>query len=434
MTAHALIVVDLGFGDAGKGTLTDALAHHHGARLVVRFNGGAQAGHNVVTDDGRHHTFAQFGAASFIPGARTHLAAPFVLHPTALLVEARHLAAKGVDDPLSGLTVSPEALLITPYHQRLNHLRERSRGSARHGTCGVGVGETVALALSRSHLAIRAKHLASVELVERVRALREALRGDADLFAAQGDRDGDPFADDELPRRWASAARGVAGCVRDDGAVIPAALRRDRAVVFEGAQGVLLDEWHGFHPHTTWSNCTFDNALALLRVAGHRGETTRIGVLRSYSTRHGEGPLPTERADFTEALPEAHNDGSGWQGRFRAGPLDLVLSRYALRACGGADLLAVTHLDRVREGWPLCDGYEHLDGPRWIRDGSGRVRSAQPLGVRSLTEQAALGEALRGARPVFEACRGDPAERVAEALGVRVGWRSFGPRRGDKRV
>jgi hypothetical protein len=103
-----------GFGDAGKGVVTDHLAQRHRARTVVRFNGGAQAGHNVVTADGRHHTFAQLAAAASSRGAHTHLAAPFVLHPTALLVEAQHLARKGLPDPLARVTVSPEALVITP--------------------------------------------------------------------------------------------------------------------------------------------------------------------------------------------------------------------------------------------------------------------------------------------------------------------------------
>ncbi len=131
---EAHLVVDLGFGDAGKGTLTDWLVRRHGARLVVRFNGGAQAGHNVVTEDGRHHTFAQFGAGSFVPGVRTHLARPTVLHPLAMLVEARHLARKGVPDALERTTVSEGARVITPFHQAAGRLRALARGSGRHGT------------------------------------------------------------------------------------------------------------------------------------------------------------------------------------------------------------------------------------------------------------------------------------------------------------
>ncbi len=138
---RAFVVVDLGFGDSGKGLLTDFLARRTGASVVVRYNGGAQAGHNVVTSDGRHHTFAQFGAGSFVPGVRTFLSRHVIVHPTALLFEGRALEEKGVGDVFSRLRVSEAARVITPFHQAANRLRELARGEARHGSCGVGVGE-----------------------------------------------------------------------------------------------------------------------------------------------------------------------------------------------------------------------------------------------------------------------------------------------------
>lgn len=418
MSAHAYVVVDLGFGDAGKGTLTDHLARTRGAVGVVRFNGGAQAGHNVVTDDGRHHTFAQLGAGSFVPGVRTHLAAPFVLHPTALVVEAEHLARKGVDDPLSRLTVSPEALVITPYHQHLNQLRERARGEARHGTCGVGVGETVAHALAHPDRCLRARDLAHPgRLVARLHALREELRGVAETIAAQRDP---IWEDDALPARWSERASLLAPRLRRDDEVLGAWLRGERPVVFEGAQGVLLDEWRGFHPHTTWSNCTFDNARALLAVGGHRGPVTRVAVTRTYSTRHGAGPFPTEDPAFAARRAEPHNDARGWQGAFRAGPLDLVLARYALAACGGADALALTHCDAVEERWPLCTRYEGVD--------------EIPLGPpRDLAHQRALGERLRAVRPTWTYLDRGVAEAIAAHLGLPLWITSHGPRPSHKR-
>jgi adenylosuccinate synthase len=432
VAAHAFIVVDLGFGDAGKGVVTDHLAQRHRARTVVRFNGGAQAGHNVVTADGRHHTFAQLAAASFDPGVHTHLAAPFVLHPTALRVEAQHLARKGLPDPLARVTVSPEALVITPYHQRLNQLRERARGDHRHGTCGVGVGETVAFALRHPTRALRAKHLARGDLGDRLVHLRDALVEEIKALVPQGDVAVVELLDEGLPARWCEAAAPLGGALRDDAEALGAALRDDPAVVFEGAQGVLLDEWHGFHPHTTWSTCTFDNALGLLRAAGHAGEVTRVGVLRTYATRHGEGPLPTERADLAHALPELHNAGDGWQGRFRVGALDLVLARYALAACGGADALAITHLDRVTAPWPLCDAWEADDHPRWVR-ADGLVRGITPLRTRDLRAQAELGERLGRVRVRTQNVQGDVAGAIAGALEVPLRWAGWGPRRGDLR-
>ncbi|MDQ3037226.1 MAG: adenylosuccinate synthetase, partial [Myxococcota bacterium] len=126
----AWIVADLGFGDSGKGTITDFLVRELGARTVVRWNGGAQAGHTVVTGDGRAHTFSQFGAGTFVPGVRTHLAEPVVVHPTALLVEARYLERSGVGDALARLTIAESARLITPFHQSANRARESARGAA----------------------------------------------------------------------------------------------------------------------------------------------------------------------------------------------------------------------------------------------------------------------------------------------------------------
>ncbi|MBK7398580.1 MAG: adenylosuccinate synthetase [Myxococcales bacterium] len=157
---RAFAVVDLGFGDAGKGALTDALARRHDLELVVRFNGGAQAGHNVVTADGRHHTFAQVGAATFVsPAVRTLLSRFVVFHPTALLVEAQVLSTKSVPDALDRVLVDERALVTTPYQQAACRIRERARGAARHGSCGVGVGETVADALADPGDAIVAGHL-----------------------------------------------------------------------------------------------------------------------------------------------------------------------------------------------------------------------------------------------------------------------------------
>src|SRR5262249_33586331 len=111
------------------------------------FNGGAQAAHNVTAPDGRHHTFAQLGAGTFTPGVRTHLSRFMLVDPLALAAEAAHLASSGVTDALGRLTVDRDALVTTPYHRIANQARERARGARRHGSCGMGVGETARYAL-----------------------------------------------------------------------------------------------------------------------------------------------------------------------------------------------------------------------------------------------------------------------------------------------
>ena len=436
---EAYVVVDLGFGDAGKGTLTDHLVRRRGAHTVVRFNGGAQAGHNVVTPDGRHHTFAQFGAGTFVDGVRTVLAPPVVVHPTALLAEARWLERAGVRDPLARVSVSASCKVVTPFHQAASRLRELARGDARHGSCGVGVGEVMLDATARGE-ALRADALLDAgalrrslvrtqarkraELDEAVRALRGDARAAPEIAALESGDVIDRWVDALAP--WRARRLGA-----DDGA-LDAALAAAGCVVFEGAQGVLLDEWRGFHPHTTWSTCTFDNALDALR--GYDGEVHRLGVVRCYATRHGAGPFPTEDGALTRALDEPHNPTGAWQGAFRAGWPDAALLRYAVAACGGVDGLAVTHLDRLAAvpRWRACVAYE----PRapWI-SAEGALALGPP---RDLPWQEALGRSLRDARPVFEELgEAVSAERYVAWLERRVGaavWvTSEGPRAGDKR-
>jgi adenylosuccinate synthase len=193
------------------------------------------------------------------------------------------------------------------------------------------------------------------------------------------------------------------------------------AVVFEGAQGVLLDEWRGFHPYTTWSTCTPDNALGLLAEHGYHDPSTVFGVLRSYTSRHGAGPMPTEDPGFLQRCPEAHNTTHPWQGAFRAGPLDLVLTRYALAASKHVHALAVTHLDRLvaNAPWPTCARYQDTD--------------ALPLGpFMDLHHQERLTNVLLAARPVLtETTYGHPEaflDALEGSLGRPVALGSSGPR------
>ncbi len=444
---EVIVVVDLGFGDAGKGSVTDALVHRKAAHTVVRFNGGAQAGHNVVTPDGRHHTFAQLGAGTFVPGVRTHLSRHVVVHPAALLVEARRLEASGVPDSLERLTISEEALLTTPVHQAAARLRELARGDARHGSCGVGVGETVSDAIVSPTRALRAKDLGDAstlrsrllehqarkrsELEEPVRAMRGLASASNEILALEDRRVVEAWIDQVGPLR-----RLVRGLVVPDEHLVRL-LRAPGVVLFEGAQGVLLDEWHGFHPHTTWSTCTFDNALALVHESLEADCITRLGVLRTYATRHGPGPFPTEAPEIDAALEEPHNDAGPWQGAFRRGWLDLVLARYAVDACGGLDGIALTHLDAIPRlaRWRVCTSYR-LTTPAphlFLPSARGEAVALRPGAARDLAHTAALGQALGSVVPLYEDHTAESLPRcVEEQLGAPVLLRSSGPTAIDK--
>lgn len=352
-------VIDLGFGDSGKGLFVDALTRRWQAHTVARFSGGAQAGHNVVTTS-QHHTFSQFGAGTFVPGTRTVLLDPFVLHPTALLVEAEALARVGVPDALSRLSIDARCRITTPYHQAAGRLREILRGENAHGTCGVGVGETVRHSLAHPEQTLRYADLLLPEAVilEKLHVQRETLL--TELHTGSGD-ELQVLQDESLALRWLRTARALAR--QGPPASIESLtqqLHQPGAVIFEGAQGILLDEWRGFHPHTTWSSTTplaLENALASLGLAV---PVEHFGVLRTYLTRHGAGPLPTHDATLDSELPEPHNHAEGWQGRFRRGHPDGVLLRYALECAPNLSGLLISHLDVFERGVSLkwCASYE----------------------------------------------------------------------------
>jgi adenylosuccinate synthase len=349
---HAIIVVDLAFGDCGKGTVVDFLTRHHGAHTVVRFNGGPQAGHNVVSGDGRHHTFAQFGSGTFVPGVRTLLSRFMLVEPYALFKEAAHLREIGIPDAMDRLVIDGQCMVITPAHQAANRLRELARGKDAHGTCGMGIGELMQDSIDQPHLVLRMCELGNSTVVaERLEGIRKlkALQLHEAISALRDDAKAQPNIATLLEPNWLDVAVETYGDLAKRISKAPSAdiLNSPGTIIFEGAQGVLLDQTHGYHPHTTWSDTTFTNAETSLKEAGFEGRKTRMGVLRTYFTRHGAGPFVTDDPSLLPLLPEPHNSNAGWQGHFRVGVLDCAAARYALKCAGGADALAITHLDRL---------------------------------------------------------------------------------------
>lgn len=367
---RAVVVAGLGFGDEGKGTTVEALTHRLNADLVIRYNGGAQAAHNVVTTDGKHHTFAQFGSGTLL-GVRTFLSEHVLVEPFALCNEAAHLVSLGVADPLAGLFIDRRAPVITPYHILANRYRETQRGNEAHGSCGMGIGETRQDALEHPDDVLRVG-----DLLDDTAMFRKLARAQDRLRAEFPHEDeGRAFL---LTR---ALYRDIAKRLRIvDGAWFADQMRRSETTVFEGAQGVLLDQEWGFQPHTTWSATTFEWADDLLRAVEFDGRVLKFGVTRAYLTRHGAGPMPTEHR--SRKFAEPHNVG-GFAGSFRTGDLDLTLLRYAVEVCGGIDALAITHLDRAAV-WQVCTS--------WGSD----LADSLKVGDRTTYErQAALTDELR---------------------------------------
>lgn len=426
---HAHIVVDLGFGDAGKGLITDFLVRKNHAGLVVRYNGGAQAGHNVVALDGRHHTFSQFGSGTFVPGVRTYLAKEVIIHPGALLVEGDVLISKGVTDAFSRLRVSEGALVITPFHQAANRIHELMRGGDRHGSCGVGVGETYEDHHRHPGDSIKAGDLGNTTLLlNKLRAIHERKRehliaryGEKAL-AASAQREWQVFTLKDLAEDWIASISRINDLelVSSDSA-LEQQIKETEQVVFEGAQGILLDAEIGFHPYTSWTRSTSQQALEAITEMAPGSAMTQIGVTRCFMVRHGPGPLPTETDQLAPLVAE-HNRQNEWQGGVRYGWFDAVLSRYALQQAGMLDVLAVTHMDilaKLKE-WKYCVGYKNANLITELLDPHSR----------SLEERAQITKALKEAEPIYEACEAKDEvviTTIEKLTGKPVRLAAYGP-------
>ncbi|PWU24120.1 adenylosuccinate synthetase [Candidatus Cerribacteria bacterium 'Amazon FNV 2010 28 9'] len=450
---QALIVTDLSFGDAGKGSITDYLTRRTRAAWNIRYNGGAQAAHRVVAPDGRDHVFAQFGSGTFSPGTKTFLSRFMLIEPYAAFNEEEHLRSLGVRDAFARLYVDPQALVITPFHRFANHLREAARGSNIHGSCGIGISETMMDYLSYSERVLFAGDLADQSVTKmKLRFIREEKKRElSGLIAAFW---GDPrftqtigyFYDEDLLDRLAlTFANYSQSCtvVRDGRLFLAQQLAGDETVVFEGAQGVLLDEWYGFHPYTTWSTCTPANARTLLQEIEYDGVTTTLGLVRTYGTRHGPGPFVTEDDELTRLLPDACNVENDWQKGFRVGYFDAVATKYALAVAGGVDALVVSHMDRLEEmlHWQMAVGYKNIFPlsylERFFTVEDRVVRGIKHVNAPDLAYQEEITTALGFCTPVYQEIESrqpdDYLDLMQTVLRVPVALTSHGPTARDKR-
>jgi adenylosuccinate synthase len=371
---RSVIVVGLGFGDEGKGSVVDYLTRKYDSHLNIRFNGGAQAAHNVVLADGRHHCFSQWGSGT-LAGAKTYLSKYMVVNPLFMIPEGDHLVSLGVTDAFERMFIDQNALITTPFHVSLNRLREISRrvlGTLEHGTCGMGIGETVDWATRCPELAIRMRDLLNLrDLSRKLESLRVGICREVQNLECEWPEKAqielDILDDRQTTVRFIDASTALL----KRGVTVLNSLHLGRifdpkdTVIFEGAQGVLLDEEWGFHPHTTWSDCTFGNAMKFLKqFAGVK--VTRIGVTRAYHTRHGTGPLPSEGSgpkvldhnvsgQWQKVID--HNVSGQWQGDFRVGLFDFVMARYSKFIVESLDGVAINHLDQVSGPQKVCIGH-----------------------------------------------------------------------------
>ncbi len=348
-------------GDEGKGTTIDSLTRQHKVETIFRFNGGCQSAHHVVPPNGnKWHCFSQVGSGMLSnPDVKTVLTEDFLVDPLALRKEIEHLGSLGVKNVWDKIFISPHAKLVTPFHRAVNRLIEASRGENCHGSCGLGIGETVAQFLDRPEISLTYNDLWGFPsgTLQKITRIQEYCRYKVSHLAVDKKHPEwewltDPWQPEVYINQFWTLRPYLKRLSDKD---IWSILSED-TILFEGSQGVLLDQDYGFHPHTTWSKCTFDNATSFLKKHNYEGKITKLGVIRSYMTRHGAGPLPTESKELTKKLPETHNCTHPWQGKWRVGYFDLPLFKYAVKCCKGIDGLVVTHLDKRPK--KFCDAYK----------------------------------------------------------------------------
>lgn len=313
----AKVIIGANFGDEGKGLMTDYLASKDASNtLVVRFNGGCQAGHTVQTPDGKRHVFSHFASATFL-GCPSFLSKFFIVNPMFFVKELSDLRNLGLDPTVF---IDPRAFVSTPYDVFLNQLIEIRRGKQRHGSCGLGINETVTRCLRNNEF-----RTTVAELVDPV-WLRQKLRYvEKQWLPVRLEELGFSVEDADVQSFLMKSVQIVQRYLQDVSELLIESictryLPAEKQLIFEGAQGLLLDEYRiDNFPHLTRSRTGLSNVLLLAKEMGieHLDVTY---VSRTYLTRHGAGPLKGE-ADWT--MPDATNVPNTFQGTLRFAGLDL---------------------------------------------------------------------------------------------------------------
>lgn len=368
-----LAIVGGQWGDEGKGKVVDLLGDR--CQLVVRYNGGDNAGHTVANE---HGTFKMHLVPSgiFSPCTTCVIGNGVVVNPKALLSELAELEAANV--ALGPLYISDRAHVIMPYHQMIDHLEERSRGRSSIGTTGKGIGPAYADKFAR--LGIRMGDLIDEEIFARKLAFVLEIKNRVltRLYGAE------PLDYESVLAEYRAYARQLAPRVRDTSELIEQALSEGANVLLEGAQGTLLDIDFGTYPYVTSSTTTVSGGYVGTGLPP-RVTARTLGIFKAYTTRVGAGPLPTELNDATgQAIREAGHEYGTTTGRpRRCGWFDAVAARMAVRL-NAINSIALTKLD-VLDSLPtvrLCTGYRY----------AGKVLNTMPAST----------EALEKCEPVYE--------------------------------
>lgn len=350
VTKKALIVVGLGYGDEGKGLTTDYLCLNNSKSIVIRYNGGHQAGHCVKTKEGRRHVFSNFGAGSF-RNTPSYWSSFCTFEPAYFVEELYQL------DFEPKIYIDKNCPITTHYDVLFNRAIETTNGDKRNGSCGVGYGATIDRQKIPEVSLLFSDILDINILQQKLSVIREYYRTRMSLETAFVF---DSFSHDEEDFLYISSVKEIYNLVSKN-IVIPVFEKeifsermKWETFIFEGAQGILLDESFGTKPHITKSNTTSKNALSILaRHSGINFETAIYYVTRAYQTRHGAGPFREKNIDFIlHNNDNETNTTNEYQGEFRTNYLDIDELNYALKcdntfSKGIAKNLIITCLDHI---------------------------------------------------------------------------------------
>ncbi len=340
-----IAVLGAQWGDEGKGKIVDLLTPHFS--IVARYQGGHNAGHTVYAN-GRKFVLRLLPSGILHAGITCIIGNGVVVDPQALFAEIEEIEKAGITIG-KRLLISDKAHLILPYHRDLDLLSEARRGERKIGTTSRGIGPAYEDKIARRGVRVGdlANPSALAEAVEHNVAARNRLIGDSTMDARQ--------LLEDLAKAW----ERMKPWVIDVSVHLDRARAQGKAIMFEGAQGTLLDIDHGTYPYVTSSNATIGGVCTGLGV-GPRAIDGVLGAAKAYTTRVGEGPLPTElHGELGNRLRESGQEFGAVTGRpRRCGWYDAVAVRYAVRV-NGLDALALTKLD-VLDGLPelqVCTSY-----------------------------------------------------------------------------
>ncbi len=417
-----LVVVGAQWGDEGKGKIVDLLAER--SDVIVRFHGGNNAGHTLVVD-------GQKTVLHVVPSGVLHrgkvcvIGNGVVVDPIVLLQEVEQLRKRGFLPNDEELRLSEQAHLILPYHKAIDLARERLRGQGKIGTTGRGIGPAYEDKMARIGIRV-------VDLLEEG-TFRKKLAAcleekNAYLKAMLGE---EPLGFDEIFESYRSIGERLRPHVSDTPRFLDESIRSGKRVLFEGAQGTMLDVDHGTYPFVTSSNCVAGGAASGAGVAPSLLRCT-LGITKAYTTRVGSGPFPTElEGELGERLRRDGDEYGATTGRARrCGWFDAVVVRHAARL-SGLDGLAITKLDVLAGLDPLrvCVAYrsrgETID---YVPASSARLAEVEAVyedlpGFASLPKTDRLDELPTNARRYLD--------RIVELTGVPIRIVSVGAPRTD---